>query len=543
MGKLISALNRLNKYIVKSESFNNRNEIETQYVKSLYQDAIEQTDSPKKKVIENTVKGGHEFEDIVVIALSALGFHNVRKLSNGPDGGVDIRAEQKTPLSTIKFCIECKHQPNSAIGRPIVQKIDSATRNDGADKGMIISSGSFTAEAKEYAKKVGIELIDGDKLHKIFDTNGISYSFSKVPSESLPLSEYTNLKQFVEDYFDKRNIQGYRLMEFIPNRIIFEPIYSTKYSVNAIFSTTVGVIHRINKSGYFITDIKGNIINDDITKMIVEHIENFTSEQKKIAGFELETPTEFIPEEKLPNIVIEHLRCHFTELVSYMGNNGSYYRKPCKPNKSDVRIENSQQYLIPYWKVDITIDGKPYSITILDIFGKFTIIEDSSTSCNTCQSDAKYDSAVCSDCSNIYCEKHRYSCKRCGEIICEKCVQNVPELFLFSGHYCKKCHKDLDLKQKHKESTPGLIDSVQKIKLPSLHLLRISGEIYSIVFGISSLGYLFSGKFISFAFIVSSVVLISPSLHKKYLLEKYHFSVKKRILLAFIAIYLATLTD
>jgi len=52
-----------------------------------------------------------------------------------------------------KILVECKHQPNSSIGRPVVQKLDSAIRHDNAKHGLIITTGRISNTGHRICKK------------------------------------------------------------------------------------------------------------------------------------------------------------------------------------------------------------------------------------------------------------------------------------------------------------------------------------------------------------------------------------------------------
>lgn len=303
-----------------SKNMNFENQIEFDRIKSLYRTGKERKNTElKEKIIPTTREGGHEFEDLITLALTKLGYEHVRKVGNGPDGGVDIRAEQTNSIGTkIKYCIECKHQPNSTIGRPIIQKIDSAARSENA-MAIVITSGVFSTEAKDYAKKVNIDLIDGHRLKKILEGAGMNYGTTSVPSHTLPISSFTEFKKFVEEHFGARNIKYHRSMEYDPKEILLTPIYVTKYTINSVFSTTVGIIHSINKTDMLVTDIDGDYLQSEISKQITNSIDKLNEKPQEVPGFHISLPDEYLPEDKHRKIVAEHIQGINTKVVSYLG--------------------------------------------------------------------------------------------------------------------------------------------------------------------------------------------------------------------------------
>ena len=82
------------------------------------------------------------------------------------DGGIDgYGTLQINHLVSFKVLFQCKRYANS-VSSPQVRDFRGAMAGR-ADKGIIITTGTFTAEARREATRDGvppIELIDGDKL-------------------------------------------------------------------------------------------------------------------------------------------------------------------------------------------------------------------------------------------------------------------------------------------------------------------------------------------------------------------------------------------
>src|SRR5207302_8638552 len=79
------------------------------------------------------------------------------------DEGRDLLVHHPQGLQVV----ECKHYPAGTVGRPVVQKLHSAILTASATKGVIVTSGKFSAEAEHYCAKlqdVTIDLIDAAKL-------------------------------------------------------------------------------------------------------------------------------------------------------------------------------------------------------------------------------------------------------------------------------------------------------------------------------------------------------------------------------------------
>lgn len=80
------------------------------------------------------------------------------------DGGIDIVALPSLPLLTGKVVIQCKHW-RAPVGEPVLRDLYGVVSARQAIKGMCITSGTFTEKAREFAKGLQMELVDGAQLN------------------------------------------------------------------------------------------------------------------------------------------------------------------------------------------------------------------------------------------------------------------------------------------------------------------------------------------------------------------------------------------
>lgn len=136
------------------------------------------------------------FEQLVVNLLVAMGYGGsldnagvVTQLSH--DGGIDgIIKEDKLGLDNIY--IQAKRYTTGAVQKPDIQKFIGALTEQGASKGVFITTATFSTGAIETSKKasgVKIVLIDGDLLTKLMIENNIgvslkqSYEIKKIDTD------------------------------------------------------------------------------------------------------------------------------------------------------------------------------------------------------------------------------------------------------------------------------------------------------------------------------------------------------------------------
>ena len=112
------------------------------------------------------------FERLSQRLLREAGFVQVVVTGRSGDGGIDgYGTLQVNPLVSFKVLFQCKKYKGS-VSPSQVRDFRGAMAGR-ADKGIIITTGTFTAEARREASRDGvvpIELIDGEKLVEMFKT-------------------------------------------------------------------------------------------------------------------------------------------------------------------------------------------------------------------------------------------------------------------------------------------------------------------------------------------------------------------------------------
>lgn len=135
------------------------------------------------------------FEDLVVDLLVAMGYGGSREdagksVGKSGDEGIDgIIKEDELGLDIIY--LQAKRWGNT-VGRPEIQKFVGALHGQGANKGVFITTSTFTKDAIEYVNKNSsnkIVLIDGERLsqlmidHNVGVTKDSAYELKKIDSD------------------------------------------------------------------------------------------------------------------------------------------------------------------------------------------------------------------------------------------------------------------------------------------------------------------------------------------------------------------------
>ena len=89
-----------------------------------------------------------EFEMLVGEAFRRRGYRVVETGGSGSDGGIDLVLSK----GTEKFLVQCKQWKAFKVGVDVVRELYGVMAAKGAAGGFVVTSGSFTADAKEFAE-------------------------------------------------------------------------------------------------------------------------------------------------------------------------------------------------------------------------------------------------------------------------------------------------------------------------------------------------------------------------------------------------------
>jgi Holliday junction resolvasome RuvABC ATP-dependent DNA helicase subunit len=110
---------------------------------------------------------GVDFERLVVALLARMDFRAEMTKATG-DGGIDIVAILDRPITGGRYLFQCKrYAPDSLVGAATVREFYGAVTAEKAVKGILITTSEFTAQAREFAERVGVELISLAELQKL----------------------------------------------------------------------------------------------------------------------------------------------------------------------------------------------------------------------------------------------------------------------------------------------------------------------------------------------------------------------------------------
>jgi restriction endonuclease Mrr len=381
-----------------------------------------------------------------------LGYENVRQATKTADEGRDVLMEEVVDGTRRAVVVECKHTSN--VGRPVVQKLHSAIATfeyDGPKRGIVVTTGRFTNPAAEYADRLRangdphpIELIDGTDLREIADEVGLDLYNGRIEilcDETLRPFDPANsvdapIREAVRDIdnLDPSDLPSPH------SHVTFRPMLSILADTNAVFETSVGVIHRINDRRRVVIHADrghpdpadhtvASLITDNRTSSVELDEERFETlfDEFDVRRFG-RTETEY------KEWAVDRLQDHHTTEVTYTGDNNVTYTKTCTPNQSDISVQSIQPVYLPQIRLTVELQeySHPYACYVAG--PSRVTIEDGihrCVHCDTAGSGGSY--TYCANCGSINCSSHTKTERLEGTPVCTGCA--VTERFALKRKY------------------------------------------------------------------------------------------------------------
>lgn len=112
-----------------------------------------------------------QFEELVTNLFSKMGL-DAKLTRSSRDGGVDCVAFDQRPILGGKVVVQAKRYKHT-VGVSAVRDLFGTMMNEGANKGILVTTAGFGPDAYEFAKDKPIELIDGGGLLFLLEQNGV----------------------------------------------------------------------------------------------------------------------------------------------------------------------------------------------------------------------------------------------------------------------------------------------------------------------------------------------------------------------------------
>jgi len=117
-----------------------------------------------------------QFERLIAGLYEKMGYQ-VKLTPQTKDQGIDIHAKRLSETGTEYLAIQCKHYPNGVVGVEHARSLYGVIQGQPSiTKGVLVTSGEFSKECKDFANGKRIELFNGNYVCGLLEKHGVSFS-------------------------------------------------------------------------------------------------------------------------------------------------------------------------------------------------------------------------------------------------------------------------------------------------------------------------------------------------------------------------------
>ncbi|WP_153724874.1 restriction endonuclease [Heliorestis convoluta] len=216
-------------------------------------------------ILHKSNKPGINFENQVLNLVRKMGFEASSTKSTA-DGGVDIVAYSNQPLMKGKYIIQCKDW-KAPVGEPPVRDLYGVVHSERANKGILITTSTFTSSAVKFAEDKPIELINGAEYYQLISDYQVGSNISYEPfnddfedpteRENAYLSRgYCSVIYLGKKYYSSQQlIEEDLIKEGSSDSVVFARV---KASPNSIFLDLKNVSYSFENVTFSLLDIDSN---------------------------------------------------------------------------------------------------------------------------------------------------------------------------------------------------------------------------------------------------------------------------------------------
>jgi len=443
---------------------------------------------------------GFEFEDVMEDVFRNLGYQNVRQAARTADEGRDVLMEEVVDGTRRGVVVECKH--TDTVGRPVVQKLHSAISTfdyDGPKRGIIVTTGRFTDPAREYAARLTqsddpypIELIDGQDLREIADEVGLDLYNGRIEilcDQTLrPFDPAGDVDAPVREAFrDIENIQASDVPEPAAHAS-FEPVVVITAHTDAVFETSVGVIHSVNETNSLVVhanQTRPSVLDGDVGQLVTDNLRQTVEldEDAFATAFDDVNVKRFgRTETEYKEWAVDQFQDYHTTTVSYTGDNNVTYTKTCEPNQSDVTIRSITPIYLPDVRQTTQLQQYTYPYEYYAAGPSRVTVENGIHRCVHCEDQDASTYTYCANCGSINCGRHIATERLTGDPVCTGCA--VTERFALKTKYFydesnletfREEYQAMPIHQKAMENKPLAVGAVIGVALLVVAVLIATG--------------------------------------------------------------------
>lgn len=127
--------------------------------------APETSPAPANLVVHLRKIDWFQFEKLIEIVYRKLGYLVTRRGGANPDGGIDLIIEK----DGLKTAVQCKHWKKRGVGVAAVRQFAGALQDAKIQSGVFVTLNGYTGEAKSYAERNRLEIINESGLVQMLE--------------------------------------------------------------------------------------------------------------------------------------------------------------------------------------------------------------------------------------------------------------------------------------------------------------------------------------------------------------------------------------
>nr|WP_244605328.1 restriction endonuclease [Halorhabdus rudnickae] len=210
--------------------------------------------------------------------------------------------------------------------------------------------------------------------------------------------------------------------------------------MDAVFETSVGVIHRIDETDRFVVHARRGrpeVMEGSVRRLLEKNRRQTTEldEEKFADVFDAMDVHRFgQTETEYKDWAVDQLQDRHTPTVSYIGDNNVTYNKTCEPNQSDISVQSITPVYLPEIRQTTQIKQYQYPYEYYAAGPSRVTVEDGIHQCVHCETTGQTtDYTYCSNCGSINCPDHITTERLEQSPVCTGCA--VTERFAFKTKY------------------------------------------------------------------------------------------------------------
>ena len=208
---------------------------------------------------------------------------------------------------------------------------------------------------------------------------------------------------------------------------------------NAVFETSVGVIHRIDDRTRFVVHAdrgQPRVASENVAALVSEN-------RHATVNIDDADTHEFDPvdehrfgqtETEYKEWAVDRLREYHTTMVTYTGGNNVTYNKTCEPNLSDISVQSIEAVYLPEVRHKTDLGEYSYPYEYYAAGPSRVTIEDGIHQCVHCETSGHNETyTYCANCGAIACRSHIKTERLEGNPVCTGCA--VTDRFALKTKY------------------------------------------------------------------------------------------------------------